>query len=454
MSQPPLIQQALSHHQAGRRAEAEALYRQVLRDEPNHVEALRLLALLVYETNRPREAVELLDRALAIDPDSADIHALMGHVLVQMDQLERAIAHLQKAVAIKPAFADAYANLSVALLRNNQPARAAEVARQSLALQDNAIAHFNLGFALLLLGDLREGWREYLWRWRSAELNAANPHPQPQWDGSALAGRTLLAHCEQGMGDTIQFARYIPLIAAKERQSQQPGKIVFQVQPSLKRLLANFPGAAAVIARGEPVPACDVQCPLMTIPMLMETTLQSIPADVPYIHADPAGVRHWQNRVGSAAPGKLKVGLCWAGRPTHPDDHHRSIPLAQFSSLANLHGVQWFSLQKGPQAASVNDAGFPLADWSIDLADFADSAALIANLDLVLTVDTSLAHLAGAMGKPTWVLLPYAPDWRWLLDRADSPWYPTVRLFRQSAIGDWQAPFAAVAKALSALAHP
>jgi hypothetical protein len=187
--------------------------------------------------------------------------------------------------------------------------------------------------------------------------------------------------------------------------------------------------------------------------MLMGTTPQSIPADVPYIHVDPAMVRLWQNRVGSAASGRLKVGLCWAGRPTHPDDHHRSIPLARFSSLAHLPGIQWFSLQKGPRAAAA-DSAISLTDWTADLADLADSAALIANLDLVLTVDTSLAHLAGAMGKPTWVLLPYAPDWRWLLDRADTPWYPTMRLFRRPKIGDWQTPIAAVAKALSALAHP
>jgi tetratricopeptide (TPR) repeat protein len=450
---PDQLAQALAHHHAGRRAEAEALYRQILREQPDHGDALRLLATLAWETNRLHEAIELLNHALAKNPDSADIHALIGLPLVATDQLEQAIAHLQKAVALRPNFADAHANLAVAFLHAGQPARAVDAARASLALEDRATVRFNLGFALLLMGELRQGWREYFWRWRSPELNARNPHQHPQWDGSPLAGRTLLLHGEQGFGDTIQFSRFIPLIAARESKSPNPGKIVFRVQPSLKRLLMNFPGTFSVIARGEPLPPCDLQCPLLNVPMLVDTTLQSIPADTPYIHADAELSKNWQRRMAGAGQSVLKIGLCWAGRPTHPDDHHRSIRLAEMMALAQFPNIHWFSLQKGPRAAGVADE-FPLTDWTADLSDFADTAALIANLDLVLTVDTSVAHLAGAMGKPTWVLLPYAPDWRWLLERSDSPWYPTARLFRQPKMGDWETVIAAVGEALVKLASP
>jgi tetratricopeptide (TPR) repeat protein len=421
MTPQELIEQGLSHHQAGRRA----------------------------------EAIDLLKRALALNPNSPDIHALIGHVLVEMDQLDQAIEHLQKAVALRPDFADAHANLSVALLRSGRPARAVDAARASLALRDNPTARFNLGFALLLLGELRQGWREYLWRWRSPELNAAHSNRQPQWDGSQLAGRTLLVHCEQGLGDTIQFVRYVPLIAARQSQTRQGGEIVLECQPSLKSLLANLPGAAAVIAKGETLPPCDLQCPMMTLPMLMDTTLQSIPADKPYLYADQTLAQQWQRRIATGCGSRTvsKVGLAWAGRPSHPDDHHRSIPLADLGSLAQVSGIRWFSLQKGPRATDAAAGSFPLTDWTRDLADFADTAALIANLDLVLTVDTSLAHLAGALGKPVWVLLPYAPDWRWLLDRADSPWYPTMRLFRQATLNNWRDPIAAAALALSSLSR-
>jgi len=300
---------------------------------------------------------------------------------------------------------------------------------------------------LLVRGDFLQGWEEYEWRWKTKD--AAFPErnfAQPQWDGSPLEGRTLLLHAEQGLGDAIQFIRYLPLVA------QNGGNIVLECQPELQRLFQRMAPDLPVLAMGQALPAFDVHCPLMSLSRVFSTDLGNIPQTVPYLHADAAEAALWGERLAGLGS-SLKVALVWAGNPTNKNDRKRSLKLASLAPLAEVPGVRFISLQKGDATAEARTlpAGVALIDVAEDLKDFADTAALLANLDLVISVDTAVVHLAGAMGRPVWTLLPFAPDWRWLLGRADSPWYPTMRLFRQPAIGDWDAVIAEVREQLQLL---
>jgi len=287
----------------------------------------------------------------------------------------------------------------------------------------------------LVSGDLRAGWPQCEYRWRIAGSVPTRVLPAPVWRGDApLEGKTILLHAEQGLGDTLQFLRYVPLVAARGAE------ICLEVQPSLLPLLAGYPGTASVLARGETLPPVDFHCPLLSLPLAFSTGLDSIPAPVPYLHAPGDRVARWRELTGPARG--PRVGLVWAGNPGHANDRNRSIPFTLFRPIcAPLAGVQFFNLKiEASQADAVALAGTPgIVDHSAMVRDFADTAALVAQMDLVISVDTSVAHLAGALGKPVWLLLPFSPDWRWLLDRDDSPWYPSMRLIRQTRIGEWNA---------------
>ena len=292
------------------------------------------------------------------------------------------------------------------------------------------------------MGRFEQGWAGYEWRWKCKEFGSLPPFQPPLWDGSFLDGRTILVHAEQGLGDTLQFIRYVPSL------HQRGGRVILMCQPPLVRLLTRSPGIERLLAHGDPVPEFDVHTPLLSLPRLLGTTLESVPADVPYLEAEPQLVEAWRHRLGSY-PG-FKVGIVWQGNPKFRLDRLRSIPLAQFAPLARVPGVHQFSLQKGPgaeQLAAVTDR-FPVTDLGRRLDDFMDTAAVLKNLDLVISVDTAIAHLAGALGIPVWVALPFAPDWRWLMGREDSPWYPTMRLFRQTRPGQWEDVFHHIAEAL------
>jgi hypothetical protein len=298
-----------------------------------------------------------------------------------------------------------------------------------------------MGLLLLLKGDYQHGWPMYEWRWRLKGY-AQHSNPRPQWDGQALAGRRILLHAEQGFGDVIHLARYIPMVA------ERGGKMIVACPRNLHRLLRGLGPVEKWLGPQEPLPDHDLHCPWMSLPRVFETTLETIPAAIPYLSADPHVSRQWAARL--PADGRLRVGLVWAGRRL--PDRYRSIPADQLAPLGEIAGVHFVSLQKRQAAEQVLFAPppLPLTDWSDDLLDFADTAALLHNLDMVITIDTAVAHLSGAMGKPTWILLRKSADWRWLLDRNDSPWYPTVRLFRQEQLDDWTAPINQVAEALAA----
>ena len=437
------MHQALAHHQAGRVAEAEQLYRQILAVQPNHVEAMHMAGVIASQAGRHDEAVALIGKVVQLAPRFAQAHSNLGNVLRNMGRPTEAMSSYRRALAIDPYLSETLSNLGAALADVGHFKEAIEHYRRALSIKaDLPQTRWNYGISLLTLGDFENGWPLFEWRRRCAESGKLLNPPQPFWNGQPLNGQRILIHSEQGFGDAIHFMRYIPLIA------ERGGRVIVGCDPLQHGLLASVQGVERFAVIGEPMTNFDVHCPLLSLPLIFKTTQATIPAQVPYIQADAELAAKWKQRL----PGDgFKVGVVWGGAPTHRRDRWRSIELKQLVDLAAIKGIHWISLQKGPGAiqAKTPPPGMTIIDWTDELDDFADTAALMANLDLVITVDTAAAHLAGAMGKPTWVLLAFVPDWRWMLGRDDSPWYPTMRLFRQTSIGDWQAPIARLGQALA-----
>jgi tetratricopeptide (TPR) repeat protein len=449
----PSFAEALRLQHAGHSAEAEALYRRILDHTPDHPASLYNLGLLALGAGRAKEAVSLIRRALAQQSDDPVAYYNLGVALHQDNRPAEAADAYRLAIDLRPDYHKAHNNLGAVLMALEQPGPAEAAFRTALALKpDYPEAHYNLGTAALMQGDFATGWREFEWRWRGgARRLTARPFPQPQWDGEDPSGMTILLHAEQGLGDALQFARYAPLIAARG------ANVILEVYPPLVRLLGTLPGTIRIVAQGDPLPAFDRHLPLMSVPLAMGTTLATIPATVPYLHAEPTRVAAWIDRL-AALPG-LKVGLVWAGEPRTDDpearaiDRRRSLAFERMAPLLALPGVTFVSLQKGAAAAQLDGIAPDRRpqNWMDEIGDFADTAALVAALDLVISVDTSVAHLAGALGKPLWILSRFGGCWRWLMDRGDSPWYPTARLFRQKTPGDWDAVVALVAEELENL---
>jgi len=413
---------------------AIASYRRALELQPDSSLVHNNLGVALVGQRQFAEAATALRRAFQLEPDIPETLTNLGAALAAQGQFGEAIAAHRRALELQPDHLEALTNLGAALTGLNRTDEAIAAYRRVFAIKpDFADARQNLALALLLRGDLRKGWEEYEWRWKLREIAPLRRNfTQPLWDGGPLDGWTLLLHDEQGLGDAIQFIRYLPLAA------QRGGSIVLECQQPLQRLFQTAAPDLPVVARGRPLPAFDVYCPLLSLPRIFSTDLGNIPGTAPYLRADSAGAALWRERLARPRS-SLKVGLAWAGNPDHKNDRLRSLPLASLAPLADVPNVRFYSLQKGAAAAEAGapTAGLELIDLTEDLRDFADTAALIANLDLVIAADTAVAHLAAAMGQPVWTLLPFAPDWRWLLDRSDSPWYPTMRLFRQPRLMDW-----------------
>jgi tetratricopeptide (TPR) repeat protein len=660
------IQIAVQHHQAGRMAEAEGFYRQVLAIQPKHADALHLLGVVAAQTNRHDLAIKLIREAIAVNPSAAEFysnlgkayqakgrphdamiaynnlgnllgaqrrfdeaveayrtairldpnyagaHYNMGIALWEKGEFDKAIDAYRQALRIKPDFDSAYNNLGNALKRMGRVEEAIDAYRKALSLNanypdaqtnlgvsllekgfvDEAIAahsqaiqlepqraqfrynlgvalaaarrfddaidayrhairldpnsaeahynlghifghrgeldtavesyeraiqlkpqwpepHYNLALTLLLQENFERGWTEYEWRWGAKDFpSRLVQRGRPQWDGSNLEGKTILLHAEQGLGDTVQFIRYAPLVA------KRGGRVMVECAPDLARLIASVEGVAEVVTKYPP-PPFDVHCPLLSLPGIFATRVDSIPADVPYVRAEPDDVKAWAKQltrgtggppvslqqehgraahatpavksalsdssVGRALPAiepfggqcppytersasvrgadptsmarrrdPLRIGLAWAGQPSHKNDRNRSMSLSQLGPLAHSTNATFYSLQKGSAAAEAArpPARMNLVDWTAEIRDLADTAALMSHMDLIITVDTVVAHLAGALGKPVWVMLPNNPDWRWMRNREDSPWYPTMRLFRQNAAGDKAEVIARMAQSL------
>jgi len=422
-------------YQQGKPDQAEQQYRMALDHAPAHADALANLGCALRDLGRLEEAVLTLCAALELKPRGGEIYSNLGNTLKDMGRLVEAEAACRAAVALMPSSPVAKFNLGCVLQDQRNFSEAESFYRAALEAEPDYIrAHWNLGLALLARGQFREGWTEHEWRSRTQRSwSPALTFAAPAWTGEPLDGKTLLIHREQGLGDNIQFARYASLAAARGAH------VVMLTYPSLAGLFRTLPGVAEVVADGQPLPAFDLQAPILSLPHLFGTELATIPAEVPYLRADPKRAAAWRARL-AALPG-LKAGLVWAGgtRPDDPDwariDSRRSLALAQFAEIAAVAGLSLVSLQKGEAAAQVE--GFPIADYMDEVEDFADTAALVEALDLVVSVDTAVAHLAGALGKPVWILSRYDGCWRWLENRDDSPWYPTARLYRQKQPHDW-----------------
>lgn len=391
-------------------------------------------------------AVEALRCALALRPDSAPAVFGLGYWFERKGDLASAAESYRTALKLDPRFESAHLHLGIIRILRGELGHAAECFQQVLALTpQSAEARSFLGLVHLTQGNLCEGWREYESRRETPQfLRDRRTFRQPTWKGEPLNGSRILLYAEQGLGDTLHFVRYVPLVAARG------GRVILEVPARLHRLLAATPGAEQVLGAGDALPEFDWQCLLLSLPLAFATDLTSIPVQVPYIHADPAQVAAWKQRMRGNS---LRIGLAWGGSPLHPYDARRSIRLEQLASLTCVEGTEFYSLQMGPPAEQVSWLGPParLIDLKNEQTDFADTAAIVANLDLVISVDTSVVHLAGAMGKPVWVLLSNSPDWRWMRERDDSPWYPTARLFRQSTPGDWPEVVARVERELREL---
>jgi len=479
---------ALQHHQSGRLAEAEALYQKILALDPNHSDALHLLGIINGDFGRREQAVSLIERAIALRPDGYLYYSNLGNVLRAMGRFDEAVARYEQAIAVKPDYTEAYSNLGTALLDQGKYEAAVANFEKAIALKpdyaeaycnlgigavdfdhlalaathfrraiayrpDLAEAHYCLGQTLLRDGSFEEGWSEYDWRWKLAEYrwlrNIHGDFPQPLWAGDALNGRTLLVYAEQGLGDALQFCRYVPEVA------RQAGKVIFAVHPRIVELvssLVGFPSNLILVPMDRPpLPPFDVHCPLLSLPRLLKVRLDEPSDHVPYLQAKASLVEQWRQRLTQSEG--LRVGIAWQGNPNGKIDRGRSLPLAAMAPLATIPGIRLISLQQRdgldqldnlPPGMTVERLG-----EGIDAAGaFLDTAAIMTNLDLIITSDTSTCHLAGALGRPTWVALKKVSDWRWLHDRTDSRCYPTMRLFRQQEMGDWSSVFQPMAALL------
>jgi tetratricopeptide (TPR) repeat protein len=397
---------------------------------------------------RYAEAVAEFEQARRHRPDLPELAIQLCNELAGKGDRETAAVLLRLIVEADPAYAGGWVNLGVLHYEQGRYEAALACYERAQAIDpDFALAQYNEGLIRLLTGDFARGWAKYEGRLRLKEVPALPPgFTQPRWSGEDLGGGTLLLHAEQGFGDTIQFCRYVALAARRAR-------VILSVPPPLIRLLSGLPGIAGFVRRGEPIPAFDRYCSLLSLPYLFGTTAETVPAEIPYLAAEPAAIAAWRDRL---PPAVCRIGIVWQGNPKAELDRGRSFPLACFEAIARLPGVALISLQKGAGLEQVEDLGdrVPVillgADFDEGPDAFIDTAAVIAQLDLVIACNSAVAHLAGALGRPVWLALRRWPDWRWLLDRDDSPWYPSMRLFRQARDGDWTETFDRIAAALPA----
>jgi tetratricopeptide (TPR) repeat protein len=428
-----------------RYAEAAASYQRALELEPQLAEAHNNLGTVLYQLGQPAEALESCARALRLQPDLRGVHSNLGSALRDLERPDEALVHHDLALLQEPLQADHHCLRGNALLDLQRIPEAIASYERAIELDPrHAQAHFNKGLCLLLSGKLSAGLPLYEWR-TAVKASAAPAVPGPVWlGGEELSGKTLFVHADHGLGDTLHFCRYVPLAAARG------ARVIFAVQPQLRELLSSLDPAIGIVARHEPPERFDFHCALSSLPLAFRTTLADVPARIPYLFADPPRVARWRQRLGDAG---YKVGIVWQGSRNRIDIG-RSLPLEIFAPLAAIPGVRLISLQKGAgreqlreaKRLTVEDLG---EEFDAGPQAFLDSAAVLSSLDLLISCDTALVHLSGALGRPTWIALKHVPEWRWLLDRTDSPWYPSVRLFRQSRRGDWTSVFAQIHAELS-----
>jgi len=417
--------------------EAIAEFQQALELAPDNVDALNSLGAALTKADKPDQAESHLRRAIEIKPDSASALSNLGITLMEQGRLNEAQDALEQSLRIKPDFAAAKSNLGTVCLQQGKIAEAIETLEDALRIRpDDVDAHWNRSLALLATGDFPQGWLEYEWRW--LKPGKRRSMPRPLWDDRPLEAKTILLHAEQGLGDTIQFVRYARLVAARG------GKVMLACQKPLVPLLSQCPEIDQVVAQERELPVFDVHAPLMSLPSIFKTTIETVPAATPYLHADPELVEMWKEAL--AGSGTFNVGIAWQGNSKYRGDRTRSIPLRHFAAIAQVEGVRLFSLQKGDGTEQLDEFTHDHDVVTFDDMDqqtgaFMDTAAIMKNLDLVITSDTVIPHLAGGLGVNVWMAVSTSSDWRWMLEREDSPWYPTMRIFRQRERGNWDEVF-------------
>jgi tetratricopeptide (TPR) repeat protein len=459
---------ATALHRTGHLQKAAAIYEELLRADPQDCACLHRLGILAYQGAEADKAIDLIVRAIAVNDAAPGFHNHLGAIYLAVGRVDEAVGSLQRAVALAPDLAEAQNNLGNALSAQNRfgdaaacfeeaarlaPAiadipynlgntlrsmnrldEACDAYRRAIALKPDYVqAHVNLGFALLGQGKFADAGPEHDWRWRlHPPPSPLREFDAPEWDGSESPDTTILIHAEQGLGDTIQICRFV------EEAAKRCGTLIFEVQPPLRQLLAPLERFGAVLARGDKLPAFDAHCPLLSLPSRLGVTVERAAAQMPYLFAQPERVSAWAGKIPSRG---IRIGLAWQGNPDGKVDRGRSVPLAALAPLAAMPSVELISLQKhhGLEQLEALDSVTTLGP-DFDADPFMDSAAVMAGLDLIVTSDTAIAHLAGALGRPVWVLLQYAPDWRWQLGAETSPFYPAMRLFRQTVPGDWAGP--------------
>jgi tetratricopeptide (TPR) repeat protein len=423
---------------SGKSDEAVPILREAIRLKPDYAEAFNNLAVSLEHSAKFEDALPMAARAIELNPKYAAAHNTQGSILYNLDRFEPAMASFRKSAELDPNYAEPINNLGLVQRDIGDIAGAEASHRHAISLQrEYATAHFNLSYLLLLTSRLPEGWEEYEWRMRCADfpsrpgINVDVGWREPL-EQTAKNGKVVLLDGEQGLGDTIQYLRFVPILTNKGV------KLVVGLQPELLTLARRSNPEIHFISQGDKIPKFDVSMPVLSLGRKLALDLHNIPADVPYLKADPDQVERWRQRLEDDGPG-FRVGLAWAGSPKHKRDRYRSCKLADYAPLAGTPGVRFYCLQKGPAAVQINQppTGMTLIDHTSHLNSMDDTAAMISNLDMLITVDTSVAHLAGALGKPVLMLLPMIPDWRWLMQRSDTPWYPTMRLSRSPGLHDW-----------------
>ncbi len=434
---------------AGRKDNQMAIpyYRKALQLKPDMSEAYNNLGNVLKNQGDFDGAIENYRHIIRLNPELAEGHYNLGSTYRLAQNTESAIRHLKAALQLKPDYAEAFNNLGLAYKNQGDLERAIINFTQAVKFSPRlAEAYWNRSFCHLLAGNFAEGWQDFEWRFALSARKTIYPHrlKKARWNGSSALNKRIFVHDEQGLGDTIQFIRYLPMVKSL------CGSVTLETRAALMPLFDGFPGIEALVARSTDAPVmadCDCYVPLLSLPHMFNTIADTIPAQIPYLYANSTKADDWHQRLGGH---DFKIGLVWAGRPQHANDRNRSIALKQLAPLGQIPGVRLIGLQKGEASIQVKDlpGGMQVSNYGEEFKDFADTAALIENLDLVISVDTAVAHLAGAMGKPVWVLLPFIPDWRWMIGREDSPWYPTMRLFRQQHPGDWNPVIECLVKAL------
>jgi len=439
-----LLNRGLILHAMGRFEAALASYSAALKIEPSNAEMLNARGIALLDLDRPREALESFERALAIHHNYVEALGNRGNAMLKLNRPQDAIASYDVALKLAPEHPQVWTNRANALRRLDRPMEALSNIETALALRPGfPEAQFEASLVKLTLGEFQTGWQAYESRWATG---AFAPHRRdfdaPLWTGEqAVGGKTVLLHAEQGYGDTIQFVRYAPSVA------ELGAKVILEVQPELVRLLSRIRGVEVVVARGQPLPAFDVHCPLLSLALASGTTVETIPGSVPYILPDRTEIAAFERSLPSKRP---RIGLAWAGRRSHKNDLNRSVSLKTLGPVLEISDAQFVSLQ---HELGAEDSGL-LSNYpdilciGDRLIDFGETAAIVSLLDIVISVDTAVAHLAGALGKPVYILLPYAADFRWMREREDSPWYPTARLFRQKTFNEWGDVIAAACDAL------